>query len=144
SLVGLSAAGASNGFNLAAIALFPALFAAGMILLDTIEGILMLGIYGWALTDPIRTACYTLTVTGLSAAAALIVAGIELSALIADKVQPSGWFWTLVGKMSNHFGELGLGSIGILAIVWIGAAAIDRYVGVRTARNSNGRTRPAP
>ncbi len=53
-LLALSAASASQGLKLGSILVFPALFSAGMSLVDTADGVLMLGAYGWAFEKPIR------------------------------------------------------------------------------------------
>ncbi len=47
-LLGISATQAAKGVSIWSILVFPALFAAGMSLIDTTDGILMLGAYDWA------------------------------------------------------------------------------------------------
>ena len=72
----------------------PILFAAGMSLLDTIDGSLMNFAYGWAFSKPVRKAFYNITITGLSVAIALIVGTIELLGLAASQLNLEGSFWT--------------------------------------------------
>src|ERR1700735_219264 len=76
-LLGVSASQASQGLSIWSILVFPALFTAGMTLLDTTDSILMLGAYGWAFIKPIRKLYYNLTVTAVSVLIALIVGGLR-------------------------------------------------------------------
>ena len=76
-LLGISAAEASKGLSIWSIMVFPALFAAGMSLIDTTDNILMLGAYGWAFVKPIRKLYYNMTITFVSVIVALVVGGIE-------------------------------------------------------------------
>ena len=84
SLFGLSAQ-ASNTVSSWSILIFPALFAAGMTLVDTTDGVLMLGAYGWAYRNPLRKLFYNLTITSVSVLVALVVGGIETLGLIAGQ-----------------------------------------------------------
>ena len=66
---------------------FPALFTAGMSLVDTADGALMLGAYGWAFMKPVRKLYYNLTITAVSVLVALAMGGIETLGLIGDKLE---------------------------------------------------------
>ncbi|HUX68102.1 MAG TPA: hypothetical protein VMV31_11505 [Terriglobales bacterium] len=79
-LLGISAAEATRGLGLGTILVFPALFAAGMALVDSADNALMLGAYGGALAQPRRT--YNLIVTAISALVALGVGGVEALGLL--------------------------------------------------------------
>ena len=76
-----------------AILSLPILFAAGMSLMDTIDGSFMNFAYGWALSKPVRKVFYNLTITGLSVAVALVIGTIEIGGLISSKLNLSGPFW---------------------------------------------------
>ena len=76
--------------------MFPALFTAGMSLIDTTDGVLMLGAYGWAFVKPIRKLYYNLIITLVSVGVALVVGGIEALGLIADRVGLEGPFWNVI------------------------------------------------
>ena len=76
-VLGISATEASKGLSLWSVLVFPALFAAGMSLVDTTDNILMLGAYGWAFVKPIRKLYYNLTITSVSVVVAFVVGGIE-------------------------------------------------------------------
>ena len=81
-LLGISAAEASKGLPIWSIMVFPALFTAGMALIDTTESVLMLGAYGWAFAKPLRKLYYNITITSVSVLVALIVGGIETLGLV--------------------------------------------------------------
>jgi len=81
-LLGLSAAAAGGGLPVWFILVFPALFTAGMSLIDTLDSVVMTRAYGWALAAPSRRLYYNLTITFASVVVALVVGGIELMSLI--------------------------------------------------------------
>ncbi len=74
----IAAIEAGKGLPVWAILIFPALFAAGMSLLDTTDGILMLGAYGWAFLNPARKLYYNIAITSASVLAAVVIGGMEL------------------------------------------------------------------
>ncbi|HEX3066425.1 MAG TPA: HoxN/HupN/NixA family nickel/cobalt transporter, partial [Dongiaceae bacterium] len=125
-LLGISAAEASKGLPVWSILVFPALFTAGMSLVDTADGILMLGAYGWAYIKPIRKLYYNMTITAVSVVVALLVGGIEVLGLIANKFDLAGGFWDLIGDLNDNFGSLGYLIIGIFAASWLVASVIYR------------------
>src|SRR5690348_311470 len=96
-LLGISAAEAARGMPIWTILVFPALFTAGMSLVDTTDSILMLGAYGWAFTTPIRKLYYNLTITFVSVVVALLVGGIEALGLVGAKFGFTGGFWRMIG-----------------------------------------------
>ncbi len=126
-LLGISAAEATKGLSLWSILVFPALFAAGMSLIDTTDNILMLGAYGWAFVKPIRKLYYNLTITSVSVVVAFAVGGIEALGLIASQLHLGGPFWNLIAKLNNNFGVLGYFIIGLFALSWILSIAIYRW-----------------
>jgi high-affinity nickel-transport protein len=126
-LLGISAAEASKGLSLVSILVFPALFAAGMSLIDTTDNILMLGAYGWAFVKPIRKLYYNLTITSVSVTVAFAVGGIEALGLIASQLHLDGSFWSLIAKLNNNFGVLGYFIIGLFALAWILSVLIYRW-----------------
>jgi high-affinity nickel-transport protein len=128
-LLGISAAEASRGLPLVSILVFPALFAAGMSLIDTTDNVLMLGAYGWAYVKPIRKLYYNITITSVSVLVALIVGGIEALGLLGAQLHLQGSFWMLVGRLNDHFGVLGYCIIGIFALSWIVSIAIYKLKG---------------
>jgi high-affinity nickel-transport protein len=126
-LLGISAAEASKGLSIWSIMVFPALFAAGMSLIDTTDNILMLGAYGWAFVKPIRKLYYNLTITFVSVVVALVVGGIEALGLLAGQFRLGGMFWDAVRKLNENFGTLGYFIIGLFAVSWIVSIAFYRW-----------------
>jgi len=126
-LLGISAAEASKGLPLWSIMVFPALFAAGMSLIDTTDNILMLGAYGWAFIKPVRKLYYNMTITFVSVVVALVVGGIEALGLVASEFHWSGLFWDAVLKLNGNFGALGYFIIGIFALSWVLSIAIYKW-----------------
>jgi nickel/cobalt transporter (NiCoT) family protein len=127
SLLGISAAAASDGLSHWAIMIFPLLFCAGMALVDTIDGILMLGAYGWAFQKPMRKIFYNMTITSLSVAVAVLVGGIETLGLLQDKLALRGSFWDGVAQVNENFGLLGYGIIGLFIFGWLASIAIYKF-----------------
>jgi high-affinity nickel-transport protein len=126
SLFGLSAQ-ASNAVSSWSLLIFPALFAAGMTLVDTADGVLMLGAYGWAYRNPMRKLFYNLTITSVSVLVALVVGGIETLGLIAGQFQLHGAFWNAIADLSGNFGALGYGIVGLFVVSWAVSFAIYRF-----------------
>ncbi|HJS86845.1 MAG TPA: HoxN/HupN/NixA family nickel/cobalt transporter [Acetobacteraceae bacterium] len=124
SLLGISAAEAAKGTSLAVIMVFPALFAAGMSLIDTTDGVLMLHAYNWAFVKPVRKLYYNLTITFISAIVAVVIGGIEALGAIRDKLQLAGWFWNGVERLNANFNTLGFVIIGIFVLSWVLSVAI--------------------
>ena len=110
---------------------FPALFTAGMSLIDTTDGVLMLGAYGWAFTKPIRKLYYNLTITFVSVLVAVLIGGIEALGLLADRLNLEGPFWRYVGALNENFGSLGYLIIAIFVGSWLVSIAVYRLGAVR-------------
>jgi nickel/cobalt transporter (NiCoT) family protein len=119
-LIGISATQASQGLPIWSILVFPALFTAGMTLIDTTDSILMLGAYGWAFVKPIRKLYYNLTITAVSVIVAVIVGGLETLNLIGAQLglADGGGFWGAIGSLNDNFGALGYVIVGVFAAAW--------------------------
>jgi high-affinity nickel-transport protein len=124
-LLFLAAGAAGAGLPFYAILCLPILFAAGMSLLDTIDGSFMNFAYGWAFSKPVRKVYYNITITGLSVAIALVVGTIELLGLAADKLTLHGRFWDWVSAIDIN--TLGYIIVGLFALTWTVALAIWRF-----------------
>ncbi|WP_428489184.1 HoxN/HupN/NixA family nickel/cobalt transporter [Rhodopila sp.] len=128
-LLGISAAQASQGLSIWSILVFPALFTAGMSLVDTTDSVLMLGAYGWAFIKPIRKLYYNMTITFVSVVVALLVGGIEALGLIGVQFGLTGRFWDGIGALNDNFGTIGFLIIGLFIVSWIASAVIYRARG---------------
>ena len=128
-LLGISAAQATQGMSIWSILVFPALFTAGMSLVDTTDSILMLGAYGWAFVKPIRKLYYNMTITLVSVLVAVLVGGIEALGLAVDQFDLHGPFWDGIGALNDNFGILGYLIIGVFVASWVISAIIYRARG---------------
>jgi high-affinity nickel-transport protein len=128
-LLGISATQAAQGLSIWTIMVFPALFAAGMSLIDTTDGILMMGAYDWAYVKPIRKLYYNLIITLLAVVVAVLIGGIETLGLIKSKLALSGGVWEWVGGLNDNFNSLGFIIIGLFIVAWIGSVVVYRYFG---------------
>jgi nickel/cobalt transporter (NiCoT) family protein len=137
-LLGITAAEASHGLPLWSILVFPALFTAGMSLIDTADGLLMLGAYGWAFAKPVRKLYYNLTVTFISVAVAVAVGGVEALGAAADMLGLEGRFWSAPAALNDHFAALGFLIIGIFAASWIVSLIIYRVKGYDALETTRG------
>ncbi len=119
------AAGASGaGLPFYAILCLPILFAAGMSLLDTIDGSFMNFAYGWAFSKPVRKVYYNITITALSVTVALVVGTVELLGLLANELTLRGRFWAWVSAVNIN--TLGYMVVGLFVLTWAVALTIWR------------------
>ncbi len=128
-LLGISAAEASHGLPIWSILVFPALFTAGMALVDTADGVLMLGAYGWAFVKPVRKLYYNMTITFVSVVVAVLVGGVEALGLIGGQFDFHGAFWDAVGSLNDNFGMLGYLIIAVFVLSWAVSVVIYRARG---------------
>jgi high-affinity nickel-transport protein len=135
-LLGISATAATQGLPIWSILLFPALFTVGMCLVDTADGVLMLGAYGWAYVHPVRKLYYNMTITSVSVLVALVVGGIELLGVVSDQFELHGAFWDSVRSLGDHFGAIGVVIIGIFAASWLVSTMVYRAMGYSALENT--------
>lgn len=126
SLLTISATEAGKSMSVWSVLAFPALFTAGMALVDTSDGVLMLGAYGWAFMKPLRKLYYNLSITIVSALVAIVIGGIETLGLIGGELSLRGPFWDRIGAIDDNFGTLGYAIIGIFAASWLISSLIYR------------------
>ncbi|MCM3920398.1 HoxN/HupN/NixA family nickel/cobalt transporter [Frankia sp. AiPs1] len=117
-------AGGAAAFNLPfySILVLPILFAAGMCLMDTIDGVFMNAAYGWATARPVRKVFYNLTITTISVIVALVIGTIELVGVLADRFAiesgPLAWIATI------NLDYTGYGIVGLFFLAWAIALAV--------------------
>jgi high-affinity nickel-transport protein len=107
------------------IILLPAVFAAGMSLVDATDGVLMLGAYGWAYVKPIRKLYYNLNITLVSVLIAFVIGGIEALNVIGAELGMSGGIWEATGKLD--MGLLGAAIVGLFVMSWLISTLIYRW-----------------
>ena len=118
-VLGISAASASSGMSIWSIMVFPALFASGMALIDTVDNLLMVGAYGWAFNKPQRKLYYNMTITGTSVVVALFIGGLEALGLLMDKFALSGGLWDRIGAVNDNLGNAGFVVVGLFVACWL-------------------------
>lgn len=112
----LSARSGQSGVPFGIVLLLPLLFTAGMCLIDTLDGILMLGAYGWAFIEPIRKLYYNLGITVLSVLVAFVVGTYEMLQILQERLGLQGAFWSFLSNLS--FDHVGFIVVGMFAIGW--------------------------
>jgi nickel/cobalt transporter (NiCoT) family protein len=129
SLFTVAASQASGGMGFATVMIFPALFTAGMTLIDTTDSVLMVGAYGWAFLNPIRKIWYNLTITAISVVVAVLIGGIEALGLIANKLGLEGRFWDSVSDLNGGLANFGYLVVGIFIASWAVSYVLYRWQG---------------
>jgi high-affinity nickel-transport protein len=127
-LLGIAAVEAGKGLPVFDILLFPLLFTAGMSLVDTTDGIVMLGAYGWAFVKPVRKLYYNLVITLVSVLVALIVGTIEAVSVVAFQLRLSGGMWDAIKAVNDNFGTLGFIIIGLFVGSWLVSIGIYKLL----------------
>jgi high-affinity nickel-transport protein len=123
-LLVLAGTGAAAGLPWYAVVVLPLLFAAGMTLLDTLDGTFMNYAYDWAFANPVRKIYYNITITGLSVATALIIGTIELVTVLHHDFGLHGPMINWVSGMNLN--NAGLFVAGMFVVVWGVAVAYWR------------------
>jgi high-affinity nickel-transport protein len=116
-LLSIAAVTGASGMPIGFILLLPLLFVAGMSLVDTTDGVAMLGAYSWAFLRPIRKLYYNVTITSVSVVVALFIGGLEVLQVIGSELHASGAFWDAVQGVS--FANLGFYIIGLFMASWL-------------------------
>lgn len=128
-VLGISAASASSGMSMWSILVFPALFASGMALIDTLDNVIMVGAYGWAFSKPQRKLYYNMTITGTSVVVALFIGGMEALGLLADKFDLHSGVWKWVDALNKNLGNAGFIVVGLFIVCWIVSMLNYRWKG---------------
>jgi nickel/cobalt transporter (NiCoT) family protein len=121
-LLATAGAAAAGGLPVYAILCLPILFAAGMSLLDSIDGAFMNFAYGWAFSKPVRKIFYNITITWLSVVVALVIGTIELMSVFADKLSLTGQPWDFVSGLDLNY--VGYAIVALFVLTWVVALAV--------------------
>ncbi|WP_370695364.1 HoxN/HupN/NixA family nickel/cobalt transporter [Patulibacter sp.] len=124
-LLATAGSAAAGGLPLYAILCLPILFAAGMTLLDTIDGIFMTAAYGWAFAKPVRKVFYNITITGLSVVVALGIGLIEVVQVLADELRLTGGVWDVFAALDLN--AVGYAIVGLFVLTWLVAVSVWRF-----------------
>jgi high-affinity nickel-transport protein len=124
-LLATAGAAAAGGLPIYAILCLPILFAAGMSLLDSIDGAFMNFAYGWAFSKPVRKLYYNIAITWLSVVVALVIGTIELMSVLADKLSLTGQPWDFVASLDLNY--VGYAIVGLFVGTWAIAVSIWHF-----------------
>jgi len=124
-LIAMTAGAAAGNLPLGAVLCLPLLFAAGMSLMDTTDGVLMTKAYNWAVSNPLRKIFYNIVTTGLSVVVALVIGGIEVLQVAIRLLNLEGPFFTFVAEID--FGVLGYLIVGLFLLAWGVSVAIWKF-----------------
>jgi high-affinity nickel-transport protein len=126
-LLGISGSTGVSEMPIGVLLLIPLAFTAGMSLIDTLDGVLMLGAYGWAFLKPSRKLYYNVTITFTSVVIALFIGGIEGLQIISKHTGATGWIWDFANGLQLE--NWGFYIIGFFILSWIGSMLLYRWGG---------------
>ena len=138
-MLGIAATQAAQQAPIWSIMVFPLLFTSGMCLLDTTDGIVMLGAYGWAFIKPVRKLFYNMTITLVSFLIALLIGGLEALSVIAAKFHLDSGFLAVVGTLSDNSTAVGYGIIGLMIASWLASIVVYRVAGLHRSNEQPAR-----
>lgn len=130
-LLAISANAATQAMPITVVLSLPILFAAGMSLMDTADGVFMTTAYHWAFSTPLRKIYYNLSVTGLSVIAALCIGFIELAQIITPKLGLSGGIWKWIQDL--NFGQIGYLLVGLFIFAWVVSYLLWKFLHLENA-----------
>lgn len=124
-LLAMTAGASAGDLPVAAVLCLPLLFAAGMTLMDTTDGVLMCKAYDWAFLNPLRKIFYNITTTALSVAVALLVGSIELLQVLIGLLRLHGSVYDAIAALD--FGMLGYLIVGLFLLAWGLSVAVWKF-----------------
>jgi nickel/cobalt transporter (NiCoT) family protein len=129
-LLGIAATQAAEQTPIWSIMVFPLLFTSGMCMLDTTDGVVMLGAYGWAFVKPVRKLFYNMTITFVSFMIALLIGSIEAINVIASKLHLNSGIFASLDILSDHATAIGYGVIALMIASWLISILVYRASGL--------------
>ncbi|ERS97314.1 hypothetical protein HMPREF1624_06646 [Sporothrix schenckii ATCC 58251] len=147
-LIGIASIQGAKGTSLWLILIFPALFTAGMCMLDTTDGALMMALYTSKTfsRDTVAILYYSIVLTGITIVVAAFIGFVQLFTLIGNVADPppSGPFWDGVGAIGDHFDIVGGSICGLFVLAGVGSVLVykpwrrrmDRRLAARAVRPS--------
>jgi high-affinity nickel-transport protein len=124
-LLAMTAGASAGNLPVPAVLCLPLLFAAGMTLMDTTDGVLMSKAYNWAFINPLRKIFYNITTTGLSVAVALVIGTIEIFQVLIGALDLHGRPFDFIARLD--FGLMGYLIVGMFLLAWALSAGIWKF-----------------
>ena len=134
-LLVLAGSAVAGGLPFWAILALPILFAAGMSLLDTTDGLFMNFAYGWAFFKPVRKVYYNITITGLSVAVAILIGMLEVAQVLSGQLNLTGGFWDFANDFNLN--SAGFVIVGMFIVTWAVALTIWHFGHVEARWEAN-------
>jgi high-affinity nickel-transport protein len=128
-LLGIAATQAAHQAPIWSIMVFPFLFTSAMCLLDTTDGVVMLGAYGWAFVKPMRKLFYNMTITLVSFVIALLIGSLEALNVLASRLHLDGGVWTRLGILGENSTLVGYGILALMIASWLASIVVYRVSG---------------
>jgi high-affinity nickel-transport protein len=125
-MFGMAATQTTGGMSLPSVMALPVLFAAGMSLVDTTDGVLMLGVYDWAFVTPLRKLRYSLAITLTSIFVALFVGSIEVMGLVIRGLGLTRGLWHAIHMLGENFNALGILIVCTCILAWMISFVISK------------------
>lgn len=142
SLLVLAGGAAAFALPWYAVLTLPVLFAAGMTLLDALDGVFMNVAYGWAFSRPVRKIYYNITVTTLSVAVALVIATFQVISLLTERLGITSGPLAAIGTV--ELAAVGYVVVGLFVVTWVLAVTVWRLGRIEERWNrATARTAPA-
>ncbi|HUN57275.1 MAG TPA: HoxN/HupN/NixA family nickel/cobalt transporter [Candidatus Binataceae bacterium] len=127
-LLAIAAGAASQAVPTLAVISLALLFASGMSLMDTADGIFMVKAYGWAFSSPLRKIYYNLSTTSLSVVIALLIGSVELLQVMATELKLHGRVIDALGALD--FESLGYLIVALFVLWWAGSVGLWKLRGM--------------
>jgi nickel/cobalt transporter (NiCoT) family protein len=124
-LLAITAGATIGNLPIPAILSLPILFAAGMTLMDTTDGVLMSKAYNWAFLNPLRKIFYNITTTGISIVVALVIGSIELMQVLIRVLDLHGGVFDRIAGLD--FGILGYFIVGLFLLAWVVSVLLWKF-----------------
>ncbi len=124
-ILSMSAVFASAGRPLIDVLILPLVFASGMILLDSTDGVVMQFAYSWAFLNPVRKIFYNISITSISVFLAFGIGTLEWLQVIGAEYNLKGQPWDFFNNVS--FAMLGGIIAGILTSAWLLSLLVYKF-----------------
>ncbi|CAK7218098.1 hypothetical protein SCUCBS95973_003374 [Sporothrix curviconia] len=125
-LLGIASIQGAKGTSLWLILIFPALFTAGMCMIDTTDGALMMALYTSKTfsRDTVAILYYSIVLTGITIVVAAFIGVIQVLTLVSNVASPTGRFWDGVGAIGDNFDIVGGSICGLFVLAGIGSVLV--------------------
>ncbi|KAJ0163963.1 High-affinity nickel transport protein nic1 [Colletotrichum tanaceti] len=145
-ILGLSSVHGAQGTSIWLILIFPVLFTAGMCLLDTTDGALMMALYTSKAFSRDRVAIlyYSVVLTGITVFVSAFIGAVQVLSLVANVAEPEGRFWDGVDAIGDHFDVIGGSICGLFVVVGLGSVLVYRPWRRRVEKRSEERAMLVP